>query len=233
MKTFYLILAAIILAARVDGQIKLGVQAGPTLTNAVRKWGESGTKVKQNTINKLGYIFGVVATVPVNSSLFFQPGLNFGKEGYKMDLFNASDTSNFYFMSDEKVNFLEVPLDLIYHISAKKGLFYFGAGPVIGHGLSGKYEDMSGSSGPGQHPSSTSSIIKFNRQQSWSDGVEHRKPVMLSANLLVGYQMRRGLFINIEYKYGLRNVGPAYGSLTYNSLGVQLGFQFNSRSKLF
>jgi hypothetical protein len=233
MKTFFITLAAIALVLQADGQIRLAVQAGGTLTNAVLKWDESGTKVKQKTINKFGYLFGVFAIVPVTSSLFFQGGLNFGKERYKMDLVSVTPASTFYFMSDEKINFIEIPLDLIYQIPARQGHLYFGAGAVIGHGLSGKYENMTGNSGPGQHPASISTDIKFDGKPAWYENFVHYKPFTLSGNMLAGYQMRSGLFVDIEYKYGLTDMDAAFNFLTYKSLGVKFGYKFGSSKNRF
>lgn len=194
-----------------------GVQAGVNFASQSIGSNESGG-FTISTSSKAGFLIGAVAEFPLAKSLNFRPELNYIQKGSK----TTGETA------DESVlialNYLELPLNMIYHANAGKGRVCFGAGPVLGYGLSGYTRIRSGGE-------ELTTDIKFDGRPAddAADGYGHLKALDIGLNFFTGYQLSNGLFANAGYAFGLSNITPQAGSTLRNKgFFIKLGYSFES-----
>jgi hypothetical protein len=191
---------------------------------------------------------GAFANVDIGKSVWFQPGLYYSGKGYKLhesNLYNAgidfglvaSDMSTTKVKSEEKttINYLQVPLNIIYHKSVKLGQFFIGAGPFASVALSGRYKgyaeysmvtnmdeviyhyDFDRKIEIGKEPQQMEDYTQFSDIKRMDFGV----------TALTGFTFSNGLLFNLSYDLGLRNIrANNYDPIKTRVLGLSVGYTF-------
>ena len=161
--------------------------------------GNSGSLTTFNVGAFVDFKFGNVS---------LQPALNFtGKGGSSSVSFDGEANSG----GKVKLYYLQVPVNVVYHVPAVVGDFYFGAGPYLGMGVSGKAKDNSGNS----------EDIKF------GSGQDEIKRTDAGLNAIVGFKFKTGFLINANYDWGLTNITNVDGiKLTNRVFGISVGYAF-------
>lgn len=219
-------------------QVSFGIQVGGNLANVKSEYTYSGTTTKEKTKSKFGVLGGLVAEIPFSSSLLFRPELNFIQKGAKTNDTQSQGGYTSTNTGDATLNFIEIPLNVVYSMEAGMGKMFFGAGPSIGFGMSGKMKGSSTISGPGI-PTQTQAYdnkVKFDGKKEAdlpsTDNDSHLKSLDFGANILAGYKMSNGIFFNIGYTLGFSNLDPNPDSkLTTNGLTLKLGYMFGNAGK--
>lgn len=190
---------------------RFGINAGVVLANLK---GEEGGE-EQELDPKIGLTVGIRADVPLSENFSFRPGLNFVQKGGKDEI----DILGTTYETSITLNYLELPLNFVYNASAGTGKFFFGAGPVLGFGLSGKTKFEGGGS-------DTEEDIEF------GDADDEVKSFEFAGNLLVGYEFANGLYFQANYNPGFSNLSNATDSeLKTTYFGFRLGYFFGGEKK--
>ena len=222
MKKTVLIVALSAAAFTVQAQTTFGAHAGINGASFTDKTTSGSQTTTDKFDTKVGLIIGVNAEIPIASSLFFRPELNFIQKGGKLK--QTEVVFGTTYTTDAKVttNYLELPLNLVYKFNGS-GLFA-GAGPSIGYGLSGKANSKTT---VGSSTTEDNSDIKFDGKKNANDGKGHLKALDFGANFLVGYQFSNNLFLKANYTLGLSNISVEDNSTTKNTgLGFTIGYRF-------
>lgn len=202
-----LLIAALAVSSVSFAQINFGAQIGGNIANM--KFDPS----IGSPSSKFGLSIGAVAEIPVSKSLNFRPELNFVQKGCTISEYGVTLKTT--------LNYLEVPLNFTYNVEAGSGNLFFGAGPSIGFGVSGKY-----SSG------SESVSIKFDGNKDATDNNEHLKSIDFGFGLLAGYKMSNNLSFSLGYNFGLSDIDPYDGSTTKNNgIAIKIGYMFGGGKK--
>lgn len=140
-----------------------------------------------------------------------QPALNFTGKGGK---FSNSGDEDFEGSAQFKLYYLQVPVNVVYHVPVVVGDFYFGAGPYVGMGVSGKEKvKINGAE--------QSEDVKF------GSGDEEIKRTDFGANAIVGFKFKTGFLINANYDLGLSNItNDDTGKLKNRVFGISVGYAF-------
>ena len=150
---------------------------------------------------KVGFLIGVLGEVGFGK-LAFRPELNFVQKGSKSG-YNGLGSS-----ADKlTLNYIEVPLNVVYNIKLSKlGKVFFGLGPAIGIGLSGKdkYIDVDDNG----NAITVKEDIKFDGDKNSTDNKLHYKRTDIGANILAGFQLPMGVFAKLGFTYGFSNIDP-------------------------
>ena len=120
----------IMLVICTNAQVKFGIKGGVNF--AKQKWSASGATISFDS--KVGFMAGVILESPFSESLFFQSGVLFSQKGMKMSASATGATSDI----DMTLNYLDVPLNIIYKANAGNVKILLSAGPVLSYGMSGK-----------------------------------------------------------------------------------------------
>jgi hypothetical protein len=168
---------------------------------------------------KIGLTAGIMLDVPMERNGSFQPGLNFVQKGGK----NVSGEGTDQEETDARLNYIEMPLNVVFRIPCSSGKVVLGGGPAIGIGLSGKstFKDNTGSE---------TSDIKFG-----SSSREHDLNfVDFGLNATAGYEFSSGFFIAANYTHGINKLllDALEDDKLYNrAFSLRVGFLFGGKVK--
>lgn len=129
-------------------------------------------------------------------------------------------------------------MNVVYKLPVGSGNFFFGLGPALAFGLSGKdkYTDPSS-------PSDNKTYdIKFDGKKSDditdpNDNDGHLKRFDVGLNIIAGYKLPMGVFFRVAYTHGFMDVDPNKDNkdpddrTSYKNRGVSLGVGYMFGSK--
>lgn len=208
-KLIYSIIALAISSTFALAQVRVGVTGGIQLANQPVKF--SGITLTSDRI--IGYHAGLLLDAPLAGNLSLRPQLLYSVKGGKYDLggFVGGGTS-----ADLKtsVNYLEIPIQLMYGLEAGPGQVKIGAGPYVGYAISGK------SSGT-VNGQSESEDIEF------GSGEDQTKRLDYGLRLSAGYELTSGLGVTAFYAPGLANLAnTSQGTVKNMAFGLSLSYLF-------
>ena len=187
--------------------VSFGVKAGVNLSNI----SYSGGGLTVTTSNSTGFHVGAVADIGFGN-LSLQPGILYSAKG-------GSSNDGSGGTAKLTLNYVEVPVNLLYNIPVGIGKIFIGGGPYVGLGISGK-NTLSGtatSTGSG----SESQNITFG-----STAGDVKNPDF-GVNLLGGFRFESGLSLSAGYGIGLANLSNVSGFSTKNNvLSFSVGYFF-------
>jgi hypothetical protein len=196
MKKIVLVFLVCVGAARARAQdIRWGVQGGLNLSGGIAK--ETGVTIKGNPA--LGYALGVVADISLpNPKWSIRPALSFQHEASVADIFDNN--------THIRVNYFNLPIDLVYHPDFAEKRWVFGVGPWFAYGLSGKYTQ-----------DGTTFSIAFGASEA-NDA--HRLDFGLGA--MAGYKLNEQMMLTAKLDFGLKDVSaqPDFVTIYTRSFGV-------------
>jgi len=203
--------------AQENMKFSIAILGGANLQNINGK-AYNGDKLNNDMLPS--YHFGADLQIPVAPEFYFQPGLMYIRKGDK----NTSSSST----STTSLSYIEIPLNMVYKAALGKGFFMIGLGPYLAYGISGSVKTVSGSLTLDQK-------ITFKKAVGSEDNllVPYYKPFDAGANLLVGYELEDGVFIQLDSQFGLLNINPEYKGFTDDQssakntgFGLSLGYRF-------
>lgn len=181
----------------------------------------AGTNLQSSSGNVTSFNIGVFADLKFgNFSL--QPAVNFTGKGGIFDgatgLLPDGSTSQVH--SKYNLYYIQVPVNLVYHIPVVIGEIYIGAGPYGSSAVHGKLKQTAVNTKNGSFGGSQD--IKF------GNNADEIKRMDYGANAIAGIRLKGGLLFNINYDLGLTNILPdADGNkMKTRVLGISAGFAF-------
>jgi hypothetical protein len=192
--------------------IKFGIHAGTSIANM--KYEEDEYSYSPKSI--FGIQAGFIADLQLGKHLSLQPGVNFVQKGMKTS--SEEGGSNYKYV--ERINAIEIPINILYNSKGNAGNFFVGAGPSLSFAMAGKYiEEMDGEE--------EKTKMLFGNDEMEDD----YRAFDLGINGMIGYEFKGGLFLAANYNIGLRNLLPGgdedYGKVRTNYAGIRLGYFFN------
>jgi hypothetical protein len=188
---------------------RIGFSAGISLSNMDIKVDNEST----SGTSKVGLQAGIVLDAPIGSHFAFQPELNFVQKGTK----DHDATSNID--SKLNVNYLELPLHIVYKTNQSPNHFFVGAGPTLAYAISGKASITS-------NGGTSSSDLKFG-----SSDTDDMKPFDFGVGFVAGFEVKSGIRFSANYTLGLSNLAPGSnnnGTLKNRAFGFTLGYMLHS-----
>ena len=182
---------------------RFGFSAGATLGSQSSK--SSGISI--NSSSKAGLTLGVMSDISLSDAFSFQPGLNFTQKGGKFDLsdLGVPGTGDVTYT----LNYVEVPLNVVFKAEAGSGKFFIGAGPSLGFGISGKFKS-----------GNEEEDVNFG-----SNEEDDLKPFDFGGNIVAGYELSNGLFFALNYNTTLNNLSTENDVTTRNRyFGIRIGY---------
>src|SRR5690625_1128996 len=129
-KHLFAILAFITLGYTIaSAQTSFGIEAGPTISNTVTKFGHN--KTSSQLI--LGGIGGFYAIVPLSENLFLKPALLYQTKGGSEQAADGNKIKT-------HLNYLSLPINVLFKTPMQNGngSWIVGLGPYVAYGISGK-----------------------------------------------------------------------------------------------
>jgi len=200
---------------------KLGISAG--LNQSSMSSTSNGST--QGTSSLTGFHAGVFADFGLGS-ISIQPGIYYSTKGAKDDesgtQVSGSTTYTYHGTATVKLNYIEVPVNVLYHVPVVAGDIFVGGGPYVAMGISGKSDASLTLTGGGVTSSaSQSSTVTF------GSGSNDVKNPDYGINLLGGIQLKNHILFSVGYGFGLANLDNTSGSTTKNNVfRLSVGYSF-------
>jgi hypothetical protein len=198
-KALLIILVSSGIATARAQDIHWAIQGGLNLSGGIAK--ETGVTIKGGP--SLGYALGVLADIPLaNPKWSIRPALSFQHEASNADIF---DNGTYI-----RVNYFNLPIDVVYHPDFAEKRWVFGLGPWFGYGLSGKY---------------TQGGATFKIDFGSSD-VNDAHRLDLGIDLMAGYQLKPGMMLTAKFDYGLKDVSAQSDFVTIYTRSFGVNFVY-------
>jgi hypothetical protein len=208
-KYIFSILSVLMITGIVTAQdMRFGVLGGVNLQNINGK--ESDGDKLENTLIP-GFHAGVNILIPVADEIYFQPGLLFSTKGAEI-FDNLFDTKI-------RMNYLEVPLNLVYRGHLGNNFILLGLGPYLAYALNGNL--IIGD---------TKTKLNFDNEVGVFTGLVMRR-FDAGANIFAGYELGSGLFFTLNTQLGLLKINPDVAgdddlSWKNTGFGLSVGYRF-------
>lgn len=183
----------------------------------------------QNDLAVTTFSAGLVAEFNLSKLFKIRSELLYFEKGWEHYLYDNTKGSYYIFENFYKINYLELPVRIVYGTPVGAGRAYIGIGPALSYGISGTqhsvYTPIPGSS---VIPYDTSFSIKLG-----SDSGEFKK-VQVGLNAIIGYEFEFGLFLQISYDLGFNGIVSSNNGATKQNFSVfqfGLGYMLNNWPK--
>jgi hypothetical protein len=182
----------------------MNIRAGINFQN-INGENASGNKLS-NTL-KTGFNGGLIADIPVAPDYYFQTGLLYSTKGAKMENSNISEL---------RLDYLEMPLHMVYKPALGKSKLLLGFGPYIAYGINGKAEG-----------GVLNYEVKFQNDAPISTSTLYYKPFDAGADFLFGFEFDNNLSVQLNAQLGLLNNNAYNNNAIYKNtgFGVSVGFK--------
>jgi hypothetical protein len=229
MKKQVLVLLALFGTLSTYAQVTFGVKAGfNSASLSIDADGEDA-----GTSRLSAWHAGGIADISLAENFSLQPQLLVSVKGYKTKGYSetievpGADPIVFEQPSAKtSFTYLEVPVNFLYKLEAGAGKIFFGAGPYVGFGLTGKVKVDAEGAEDGD--------VKFDgkKAEELEEGDEaaiHVKRLDAGANFLAGYELKNGLLFSVNYGLGLTNLDPNGNKSKNGVIGISVGYLFGKK----
>jgi hypothetical protein len=201
------LLFSVVISA-VDAQVAIGPEGSLLFSNySIRSGGQS-----VSTTAVFGAGLGCIFSIPLTRDLNLQPAIDYVLNGLKYSVP--------YQTIVEKVNTLQVPIEVIYKFGKPNGdRLYLGLGPYMARNLSGS-DNASGYGG---------GTTNLNIGTGDNDDL---KPFDFGISADFGFQPSSGIFLHLHYQRGFTSLTPQGGTENTRfstNYGVAIGYLFGNR----
>jgi hypothetical protein len=207
-KVYLAVVLSLVTALAVNAQ-GIGIKAGINLANMVfdSEWEESFDL-------RLGFHGGIVFEVGLTDAIFFGSGIIFSQKGTKFS-YTDEDFDDESYSGFTLINYLEVPINLLYKADLGGAKLVFEAGPYLGYAINGKeqidYEDNGTS-------------ISFSEDIEFGNEEDQVKRIDYGINVGVGLEFS-SFKVGAQYGLGLANLTNYEDSTMKNQvIGVSVGY---------
>jgi hypothetical protein len=199
-------------AATTFGAAKAQVRFAPEVGAAMNK---VVTDPSSSASFKIGPRIGGLADIALTEHLYLQPGIAFAMKGAKATLLGLEVNSN--------INYVEVPVNLVYKLGTPGGgRLFFGAGPYVAYGISGKTKTSGSFFGI--------TIPTTEEDMTFGSDSSDVKALDFGGNVAVGYELPMGLYARAYYQMGFANLSNVPGSSSKNmGIGLAVGYMLGRK----
>src|SRR5687768_14550465 len=181
MKRLVFIVLALQIWSLSQAQVKIGGKIGLNFSDQHATVG--GTVNSTNLHAELQA--GLVADVHVHGNFYVQPQLLYSRKGATHKAFAGGGNTSI------KMNYIEVPVNLVYKKEVAFGKVFFGGGPVAGYGFGGEI------------------ITNDQAVKLYSSGLNQFSRYDVSANVTFGVELPFGIFGSVVYQHGFKDIHKA------------------------
>jgi hypothetical protein len=203
--------------------IQFGVKGGLNTSSFARSGNADYNSTGSNTL--VGFQGGLFANLNLGN-LSIQPAIIYTGKGGRTYMDYIDDDIRDIIYGKASIYYLQIPVNLIYHVPLTNGKLFVGAGPFVSRAINGRfnaYEKPANADVAAYYRDRYASDIEFN-----SNKVNGFKSFDYGINGLIGVQLNKVL-LNVNYDLGLANINPerrsSYKTRT-RSAGLTMGYIF-------
>ncbi len=206
------------------GPYSIGVYGGVNFQNINGK-DASGNALANSMVTR--FTLGINQEIPVAPEFFVQIGLQYIGKGAKENMmFNSKPMTR-----EVNINYIEMPLNLLYKPLVGSGHVLFGFGPYVGYAFMGKAKYTSDSYNATQDIKFANSVSS-NDMNDPNNGT-YFKHLDVGANIFAGYEFANNVTLTFTSQLGLVNINPKNNNDVNSKItnkntgfGLTLGYRF-------
>ncbi len=202
------------------GKASFGIYGGINFQNINGK-DAGGDKLSNSLVTK--FHIGVNEEVPIAPEFYFQIGIQFMGKGSKGNVQYMDDAGSHTITRRVNLNYLEMPLNLVYKPIVGTGHLILAFGPYFGYAATGRTE-FTGDFAP------EDTDVQFIKTAPETDknNLKYYKRLDIGANFFVGYQFQNGINLVLNSQLGLVPINSKTDSKLVNKntgFGLSLGWR--------
>src|SRR5690554_6885563 len=198
-KTMMVLLLSLLVGGSTLFAQGLGLRAGMNFQNLTGDGASDEAKMAPR------FNIGLDYEIAVAPDFYFAPGLLFATKGSKYEFLGEDIQIG--------LNYLEVPLNLVYKPVLGDGNLIVAFGPYVGYGLGGKAKSDEGDTDIEMGSEEEGSLFNY-------------KALDMGANLSFGYMFGAGLSLQFNTQLGLVNISHDDDAVKNTGFGLSLGYRF-------
>ncbi len=206
-KSYVFVLLILVSTATTYAQIRIGATAGFQATT------HTPEDLSAKNSLKASYFAGAMFSLPLSESISLRPQVLYSRKGVQTTVLGVFD-------ANLALNYLEIPVQLVYSARSPTGWLNFGAGLYYAYGFSDKAVI-------------TSNGQTYTATDNFGSGSDQFRRSDVGARLSIDYELESGLTFGAFYAPGLTDINTVTASgnnTTHNSaLGVSVGYWFKKR----
>lgn len=214
-----------LIVATIHAQVSVGLRGG-YVSSELDLTSAAGSADKSATSPLHSWQAGVFFNVPLFRNGYLQPGMSFITKGANLENKGEQGANLFLPAATRiKLQYLELPVNLVYKVPVGIGKLVFGGGPYAAFSLRGDYELAIYNQGKlvqassqrvdfNQDPNVFSTDINLHR---WDAGV----------NATAGIEFNCYVTVGVNYSQGLMDINKSAGGLKNRYFGVSVGVLLN------
>lgn len=196
-KTMMVLLLSLLVGGSTLFAQGLGLRAGVNFQNLTGDGALDEAKMAPR------FNIGLDYEIAVAPDFYFAPGLLFATKGSKYEILGEDIQIG--------LNYLEVPLNLVYKPVLGDGNLIVAFGPYVGYGLGGKAKSDGGD---------------VDIEMGSDEEEDNFKALDMGANLSFGYMFGAGLSLQFNTQLGLVNISHGDDAVKNTGFGLSLGYRF-------
>jgi hypothetical protein len=200
--------ASLVLNAQITSKPPIRINGGVNFYNINGQY-SSADDLNNNPIT--GFYIGLNAEFRITDDIYIRPGLVYNQKGTRW----ASNPD-----ISEKVNYIDLPVPLVYEPQVGKGNLLLGFGPYIGFGVGGVYKE-----------DNAEIAVKFRNTYSSFPTVREFKRLDGGVVFLAGYEFKKRYSLQLDAQLGLMDVNPDDPNgnnqmrLRHTGFGLSIGYR--------
>ena len=198
-KTMMVLLLSLLVGGSTLFAQGLGLRAGLNFQNLTGDGASDEAKMAPR------FNIGLDYEIAVAPDFYFAPGLFFATKGTKYEFLGEDIQIG--------LNYLEVPLNLVYKPVLGDGNLIVAFGPYVGYGLGGKAKSDGGD-------------VDIEMGSEEEGSLYNYKAFDMGANLSFGYMFGAGLSLQFNTQLGLVNISHGDDAVKNTGFGLSLGYRF-------
>ncbi|MBL7740322.1 MAG: PorT family protein [Chitinophagaceae bacterium] len=222
MKKIFLSVTALVISVAGFSQLSFGLHGTGTLADAQVK-NENDFNYKR----KMRAMPGAGIDVQYTFSKHFavRTGVNYVQNGVTLKT-TVDETVNMQLKIENNLNYIQVPVNVLYTIPVSRMQFYAGGGGFVNYGVSGKSKARLSYTMPDGHEAViVEEADAFKKEEEGGMGL---KKTDFGASVLAGLRLGNGLFIHIGYQLSLADIDQSGDDAKYKNRNAQftIGYFF-------
>lgn len=204
----------------VMGRPSIGIFGGVNFQN-INGTAANGNKLTNDLVTK--FHAGINGEIPIAPDFFFQLGLQYIGKGSEGQVIYTDNNGTHAITRNLGLNYLEIPLSLVYKPMVGAGKFILGFGPYFSYALNGK-ASFSGNNAPADRE------VEFMNDAPTADAnnLVYFKRMDIGANFMVGYELQNGIYLVLNSQLGLVPINAKTTNDLSNKntgFGLSLGYR--------
>lgn len=197
-------------------QLSIGIQGTGNLASAQVKGPEDLDFRKKMKSMPGG---GIVVQYDLARGFALRSGVNYLQNGVTLEAL-LDETVDLKIRVENRLNYLQVPLNLVYSLPITKLNLFVGAGGFVNYGISGTSKATTSYTMPDGHQAIVIEKSKAFKKQ--DDGGAGLRKTDWGVAALAGVRLSSGVFVNAGYQLSLGNIADPADDIKYRNRGLQI-----------